>query len=62
VRLQSALATTGTFKLKKADLQREGFDPAQTEEPIYVRHPQREAYVRVDGELHRQLVSGQLKL
>jgi acyl-CoA synthetase (AMP-forming)/AMP-acid ligase II len=62
VRLKRAIATTATFKMKKADLQREGFDPSTTEDPIYVRHPEHDAYVRVDDELYRRIAGGQLRL
>jgi acyl-CoA synthetase (AMP-forming)/AMP-acid ligase II len=62
VRLQRALAITATFKLKKVDLQREGFDPNATEDPIYVLHPAHDAYVRLDDALHRELLTGQLRL
>jgi len=62
VRLKRSMATTGTFKMKKADLQREGFDPSATEDPIYVRHAEHDAYVRVDDALYRQLAGGELRL
>jgi len=60
-RVQPTLAVTGTFKLKKADLQRAGFDPRGTTDPIYVRHPARDEYVRVDPELYQRLVAGELR-
>ena len=36
VRLLSAFDTTGTFKYKKTDLVREGFDPSRTKDKIYI--------------------------
>jgi acyl-CoA synthetase (AMP-forming)/AMP-acid ligase II len=62
VRLKRTLATTATFKLKKTELQREGFDPAATEDPIYLRHPARGEYVLVDPDLYTQVITGQLRL
>jgi acyl-CoA synthetase (AMP-forming)/AMP-acid ligase II len=63
VRLKRTIATTGTFKMKKSELQREGFDPStNNEEPTYVRHPERHVYVLVDVELYRQVVEGRLRL
>lgn len=37
VRVLEALATTGTFKIQKAALRREGCDPAAVSDPLYVR-------------------------
>jgi acyl-CoA synthetase (AMP-forming)/AMP-acid ligase II len=62
VRLPSALSTTATFKLKKGDLQREGFDPTAIAEPLYMRHPLLDQYVPLDRELFARLAAGELKL
>ena len=45
VRVRPALETTGTLKLKKNDLQKQGFDPDASEDPIYFRDPARDEYV-----------------
>ena len=62
VRVSEQLDTTATFKLKKNELQEQGFDPARVNEPLYLRHPQRDAYVPIDAALHAELASGALKL
>lgn len=62
VRLQQAIEITGTFKMKKGDLQKQGFDPTATDDPIYFRHPERKAYVQVDADLHAAITSGSLRL
>ena len=36
VRVQGKVETTGTFKYRKVDLKREGYDGAQVSEPLYV--------------------------
>lgn len=45
LRLASAADLTTTFKLRKVDLQREGYDAAQITDPLYVRDEQAGAYV-----------------
>jgi acyl-CoA synthetase (AMP-forming)/AMP-acid ligase II len=62
VRLVRALETTSTFKLKKNDLQREGFQPSASGDPIYLRHPERGEYVAMSAPLYEQLASGKLPL
>ena len=37
VRLLAEQETTGTFKIRKVDLQREGFDPDAVRDPLFVR-------------------------
>ena len=39
IRLLTEVETTGTFKYKKTDLKREAYDPAQTNDPLWVRLP-----------------------
>ena len=53
---------TGTFKLRKVDLQREGFDPVTISEPLYLRDAAKGSYVQLTRELHRALESGALRL
>lgn len=46
VRLAAAADMTTTFKLRKVELQREGYDPARAAgEPLFVADPQARAYV-----------------
>lgn len=61
VRMQPALETTGTFKYRKVDLVRDGFDPAKTEQPPYVLHPGERRYVPITPALYEQIQSGALK-
>lgn len=62
VRISPQLDTTATFKLKKKDLQEQGFDPSLINEPLYLRHPQRDAYVPLDAELFAALAAGAIRL
>lgn len=54
--------TTGTFKFKKMDLVRDGFDPSKIEEPVYFDDPRAGAYVRLSGDLHKQICAGDIRL
>jgi hypothetical protein len=37
VRVMGSLATTGTFKIQKTALKKEGVDPATVDDPLYIR-------------------------
>ena len=62
LRIQPTTDITGTFKYRKVDLVRDGFDPAKTTDPLYFDHPQQKAYVPVTAELYGQIQSGAFKL
>ncbi len=62
LRLLPALEATGTFKPKKQDLERAGFDPALVQDPVYFDDSRLRAYAALDAELHAQIVAGSLRL
>jgi fatty-acyl-CoA synthase len=62
VRIQPAIETTGTFKYRKIDLVRDGFDPARGEQDLYFDDPEAHAYVRITAELHAKIQAGGFKL
>jgi fatty-acyl-CoA synthase len=62
LRIQSAIDVTSTFKQKKIDLVRQGFDPATCSEPVYVSDPQRRTFVPLDAMLYRQIVNGLVRI
>ncbi len=45
VRLRPEADVTGTYKLRKVDLQREGYDPALVADPLFIRDEAAAAYV-----------------
>ena len=54
---------TGTFKQKKIDLVREGFNPAATTDPIYFNDPQSATpSCRSTPALYRRIESGEIRL
>ncbi len=62
VRLLPALESTGTFKPRKQDLERSGFDPGQMSDPLYVDDARANAYVRIDSALYEDIVAGRFRL
>jgi fatty-acyl-CoA synthase len=57
VRLLREVDMTGTFKPKKADLVRTGFDPAATPDPLYVIDPAGGSYVALDPPTYARLAA-----
>ncbi len=62
VRLVHALDLTGTFKPRKLELVREGYDPAEVSDPLYVVDARSGAYVPLDRELHAAIAAGRQRL
>ena len=58
VRVQSGMALTGTFKMVKGDLKREGYDIAAIDDPVYVMKPGSSAYERLDAEYLETIRAG----
>ena len=59
VRLRTALDRTPTFKANKQQLQRDGFDPAMTDDLIYIDAG---GYVRMDEQVVRAIAEGRMRL
>ncbi len=55
LRITSEAETTGTFKYKKTDLVKDGFDPAKIKDDLYMAHPSEGKYVRLDKDLFKQI-------
>jgi len=62
LRIRDAIEVTATFKQKKLDLAREGFDPSWTTDEIFFDDPRAGAFVRVDDALYREIISGEVRL
>ncbi|MCP4383505.1 MAG: AMP-binding protein, partial [Hyphomicrobiales bacterium] len=61
-RFQHAIAVTSTFKQRKLELVHEGFDPSQTNDPIYFDDPRSAELVPIDETLFREINSGAIRL
>lgn len=62
LRLSGESETTSTFKFKKTNLVKAGFDPDRISEPIYYACPKDGAYKRVDKATFDAINSGQTRL
>jgi fatty-acyl-CoA synthase len=61
LRVTERIDATATFKHRKNVLKREGYDPAASRDAIYVDHPTKKAYVRLDGALYSRILAGKLR-
>jgi fatty-acyl-CoA synthase len=62
LRIAQSLQSTETFKQKKQELMRGGFDPALVPDPIYVREAASGAYRGIDREGYARIVAGEVRL
>ncbi|HEX4352025.1 MAG TPA: long-chain-acyl-CoA synthetase [Polyangiales bacterium] len=62
LRLMPKLGTTSTFKLKKSDLQNDGYDPSKLQDPLYVLDPKQGQYVSLTPALYDELSEGRMSL
>jgi fatty-acyl-CoA synthase len=62
VRIVGAMNVTGTLKQRKIDLQRAGYDPSVSADPIYFRDDAQHRYVRLTAALADQIRDGTVRL
>ncbi|MCH8888741.1 MAG: long-chain-acyl-CoA synthetase [SAR324 cluster bacterium] len=62
VRVVQGMDLTGTFKIRKTDIQGEGFDPAATSDPLFYRDSREATYAPLDAAVFQRINSGALKL
>ncbi len=62
LRIRNDIDVTGTFKHKKSDLVRQGFDPKAMQDAIYFDDPRKHAYMPLDPALHARIGSGAVRL
>jgi fatty-acyl-CoA synthase len=62
LRIRGEIEVTATFKQKKIDLVKLGFDPTLTHDPIYLSDPAKKAFVRLDKALYERLEARQVRL
>ncbi len=62
LRLQPEIEVTGTFKQRKVDLVKDGFDPDKVADPIYFYDAERSSYVPFTGDLYRKIGDGEIRL
>ncbi len=62
LRISQSLDVTGTFKQKKVDLVREGYDPEAVHDPLYFNDSQARSFVRLDKTLYDRIQRGEIRL
>lgn len=62
LRIRDHIDATSTFKQKKIELARQGFDPGKIDDPLYFNDPQAAAFVRLDATLYQRIQTGQARL
>ncbi len=62
VRLCTEIEMTATFRPRKQEFARQGYDPGATADPILFSDRASDSYVRVDEALYRRLQTNQLRL
>jgi fatty-acyl-CoA synthase len=62
IRICAALDTTETFKQKKHQLVREGFDPRLLHNPLFFKDPKSGAYRMLDADVYARILDGSIRL
>jgi fatty-acyl-CoA synthase len=62
VRICAALDTTETFKQKKHQLVRQGFDPRLLHDPLFFKDPKSGAYRMLDADAYARILDGSIRL
>ncbi|WP_375305899.1 long-chain-acyl-CoA synthetase [Bradyrhizobium sp. A11] len=62
IRISREIDATETFKQKKGDLLREGFDPAAIPDPLFMADSKFGAYVPLDAEAYAAILGGSIRL
>ena len=61
LRIEPRIETTGTFKHRKLELSRDGFDPGKVKAPLYVRLPTK-GYTRLKPAMFKKIAAGETRL
>ena len=62
IRIVSSMDMTGTYKLRKVDYQKEGFDPSAIADDLFLMDAITQSYVPLTNELYEQLLSGRMRI
>jgi fatty-acyl-CoA synthase len=62
LRLKPEMEITGTFKQRKVELVKEGFDPSAIADPLYWHNPESGRYERLDSATYAGITSGLIRL
>jgi fatty-acyl-CoA synthase len=62
LRLLGSLETTGTFKTRKQELLRAGYDPHATADPLFVDDAHEGSYVPLDAARYAAIQAGRVRI
>ncbi|XP_047545070.1 long-chain fatty acid transport protein 4-like [Vanessa atalanta] len=62
IRIMSAMDMTATFKLRKVDLQKEGYNPNTIQDKLYYFDSKLDKYISLGAEEYEKIISGQIRL
>ncbi len=62
LRIMENLEVTGTYKLKKTELQKQGFDPGQVTDPLYCRDEKGKAYAKLNAEVFAAIQGAKIRM
>jgi fatty-acyl-CoA synthase len=60
--IRGSIEVTSTFKQKKLDLVKQGFDPSLTADAIYFNDAERRAFLRLDPALYARICKGEVRV
>ncbi|MBR0828881.1 long-chain-acyl-CoA synthetase [Bradyrhizobium manausense] len=62
IRIARELDATDTFKQKKGELARDGFDPDKVADPLFFADPTSGVYVALDRNVHASILDGSIRI
>lgn len=62
IRLVNVIDLTGTYKMRKVDYQKEGFDMEKIKDQVYFFDASNQSYVPLTSALYEQLKSGKIRV
>lgn len=62
LRIKESIEVTGTYKHRKVNLIREGFDPKTIADPLYFMNDTEKTYSPLDEEAFNSLLSGAIRI
>lgn len=62
IRMCEDIEATGTYKLRKVEMQKEGFNPDVVKDPLYFLDPSTHSFVPLNQEIYQQIVERKVRL
>ncbi|MGE0230374.1 MAG: long-chain-acyl-CoA synthetase [Flavobacteriaceae bacterium] len=62
LRLSRQIDATGTFKQRKVEIRKQGFDPSYSSDPLYFANPETGKFEPIDKALYQRISAGEFRL